>query len=722
MRITAFLLMGLSTLALSAQDKKPFTLDDIFRNGTFAAKGAPGFEVMNDGLSYSIMTNDGDNDWKICKIDLETGKDTQVIFSSTSLSRSIAPESYEFSADEKYLLLTEKTERIYRHSTRAFAFVVNIASKTLTEVSAEKVMYPQISPDNSRVAYVRDNDMYVLDIASGNTLRISSDGKKNAIINGAVDWVYEEEFSMSQGYAWSPDSKEIAYYRFDESGVKEFSMSMYNGLYPTQETWKYPKAGEANSVVDVYVYQIASGKNTKLETGSTNDQYLPRIHWTQEPNKLCVIRLNRFQNEMDMLCFNTSTGSSEILLHESSPTYVEITDNLTFITGSKKFLYTSEKSGFNHIYCFDYEKKKETAITTGNFDVIAIQGVDAKKEIVYFTSAEISPTEDHFYSIKFNGKDKKALTPEPGNHIITLGKGNLYFTDIISTIGTPYAFSLRKTSKAWSRKLEQNEMLQGKLNEYRFGGVEFSNLTTESGTNLNYYMIKPWNFDPSKKYPVLMYVYGGPGHNTVRNSWGGRNYLWHQYLSQQGYIVVSVDNRGTGNRGEAFKKSTYLQLGKLEHQDQREAALWLGKLPFVDAGRIGIWGWSFGGYMSSLCISKSGDVFKTAIAVAPVTNWRYYDNIYTERYLRRPSDNAEGYDQNSPINFAKNIKGNYLLIHGTGDDNVHFQNSVEMVNAMIAAGVKFDSEYYPNRNHGIGDRYAQYHLYRRMSEYILEKL
>lgn len=735
-----FLLIGAALLQVAnAQDKKNFTLEDIFKNGTFAAKGAPGFEVMNNGISYSIMMPEGEHDWKICRIDLETGKDTQVIFSSTSISRKIDPESYEFSNDEKYILLTTQTERIYRHSTRALAFVVNIEAKTITEIGTEKVMYPTISPNNSMVAYVKENNMYVMDLNSGKEMAITTDGKKNEINNGAVDWVYEEEFTMSRGFEWSPDSKYIAYYRFDESKVKEFSMTMYGGLYPGEEKWKYPKAGEDNSKVDVFIYNTENRMKIQCKTGSENDQYLPRIQWTQNPGYLSIQKLNRWQNEWTLMFAQAETGATFDVLKETSKTYVDISDNLRFLKNKNCFLYTSEKSGFNHIYLVDFSnyfgkeniiasnqntanKGKETQITTGNWEVLNICAFDEKKGIIFFTSTEASSIEDHLYSINLKGKDKKSLTPEPGNHMINFSKSSTYFTDITSTINTPYKYSLRKAHSDWQRVLEDNENLKNTLGKYNFGSSEFSTMTTTSGTTLNYWIMKPYNFDPNKKYPVLMHVYGGPGINTVRNNFGGRNYYWHQYLTQMGYIVISVDNRGTGHRGEEFKKCTYLNLGKLEHQDQTDAAKWIGSQPWADPARIGIWGWSFGGYMSSLCITKSNDVFKTAIAVAPVTNWRYYDNIYTERFLRRPADNADGYDQNSPINFVKDIKGNYLLIHGTGDDNVHFQNSVEMVNAMIKAGVKFDSEYYPNRNHGIGDRPAQYHLYRRMTDYLLEKL
>jgi dipeptidyl-peptidase-4 len=700
-----------------------FDLDDIFKKNTFGMKFAPGFDVRADGLSYSVQESGENNTWRITRYDLETGKAIGTIFNSEKLSEQFTPESYTFSADESHLLITTATERIYRHSSKSKAYVINIGSGQMTMLPG-KVMYPTLSPDNSNVAYVRDNNLYYFDLRNQKETAITTDGKQNQIINGAVDWVYEEEFSMSRGFEWNGDGNAIAYYRFDESAVKEFSMDMWGGLYPTQEKWKYPKAGEDNSKVDVYIYSLNTNSNSRCETGSENDQYLPRIAWTQNPDILSVQRLNRKQNHWELLFFNTQQTplKAEIVLEEKCNTYIDINDNLVFIGGSTQFLYSSEKNGYNHLYCYDYRKRKELQITTGKWDVVSICAIDINKQTIYYTSSEVSPTEDHLYSIQFTGKNKTALTPEAGNHMINFGGGNLYYTDMHSTLNTPYTFTLKKAGSSWSRVLENNQALLEKMKSYNFGSTEFGNLTTAAGNMLNYWIMKPQNFDPTKKYPVFMHVYGGPGHNTVRNSWGGRNFLWHQYLTTQGYIVVSVDNRGTGNRGREFKHSTHMQLGKLELEDQTAAAQWFKQFSWVDSSRIGVWGWSFGGYLSSLCISKSPDVFKTAIAVAPVTNWRYYDNIYTERFLQKPQDNPNGYDENSPINYVSGIRGNYLIVHGTGDDNVHFQNTTEMIHAMVKAGVQFDSEIYPNRNHGIGDRAAQYHLYRRMTAFVLENL
>lgn len=711
------LLQGFAAFA----QKSDITLEDIFVKRTFGVRGGGGFNVMQNGEEYTELSVK-EGQWSIDKYGLKSGNKTATVISGTDLKTNVMPEGYQFSNDEKYILVMAESEQIYRHSERGYAYVIDIAAKQIMSISTEKVMYPTLSPDNSSVAFVKDNNLYVYKLKTKKLIAITKDGARNKVINGAVDWVYEEEFSMSQGFQWSADGSYLAYYRFDESAVKEFSMDIFSGLYPAQEQWKYPKAGEDNSKVNVFIYDTKKGKSVKCATDLEADQYVPRIKWTSEAGKLSIQRLNRTQNHWDLLFADAKTGKTTLVLTETSETYVDINDNLSFIPGKKQFIYTSEKSGYNSIYLYDYELKKSTAIVEEKYDVIAVCNVDLAGNKVYYTSAEQGPTEDKLYCINMDGTQKKLITHESGNHIINFMNGGKYFVDLYSSLNNPYVVKLIAADGGWERTLEDNKGVREKMNNYNFGEVTFSSFKTEDGVLLNYWMMKPHNFDPNKKYPVLMHVYGGPGHNTVRNTWSGRNFLWHQMLTQKGYIVISVDNRGTGNRGAAFKKSTYLNLGKLEHRDQEQAAKWLASQSFVDPARIGIWGWSFGGYMTSLCMTKSSEVFKMGIAVAPVTNWRYYDNIYTERFLRRPSENAVGYDTNSPINFVKNIKGNYLIVHGTADDNVHFQNTVEMVDAMIKAGVKFDSEIYPNRNHGIGDPKAIYHLYNRMTDYILKNL
>jgi dipeptidyl-peptidase-4 len=718
----AFLLA--SSIQLQAQ--RNITLEDIWKNGTFRARGVQGFHAMNDGQRFVRRVN---NLLVAKRFDqMNNAADSGTVIANLALiadpqsGKAVSVEGFTFSDDEKKLLVWTNTEQIYRHSFSARYYVYDLSSYGTKSVANGAVMHATLSPDGNKVAYVEENNLFMLNLQSNERLQVTRDGKRNSIINGAVDWVYEEEFSMNEGFRWSPDSRHIAFYRFDESAVKEFSMDMYTDLYPYQYRWKYPKAGEDNSRVDVMIYHVETGRIATCNVESSRDQYIPRIQWTAEPGVLSVQRLNRLQNHWELLFFSAEGGEGSNILSLQSETYIDIHDNLHFLKNGREFLYTDDRDGFNHVWIFDYRKGKARRITEGNWEVVSLDGVDEKAEVIYYTSTEGGATEMHTYSIRFNGKGKKNLTPEPGNHAITMARGNRWFIDRHSSLTQPETILLRNTDCTRTDTLERNDALRKRMQEFNWGKVNFGTLVTDQGVSLNYWMIRPPNFDSTKRYPLFMHVYGGPGANTVNNRWSGANYLWHQMLAQQGYIVVSVDNRGTGNRGAAFKKATYLKLGELEQIDQAGAARYFGALPYVDQARVGIWGWSFGGYLSSLCLAKSPEVFKMAIAVAPVTSWRFYDNIYTERYLRKPQDNAAGYDDNSPIQFVRNIKGSYLLVHGTADDNVHFQNSAEMVHALVEANIDFDSEFYTDHNHGIYGGNARLHLYRRMTRFVQEKL
>lgn len=717
---TALFLIAVSASLLA---QKKITLEDIHLNNTFRLNMVSGFVPSTDGKNY--YNYEGGDTLYVVKYSYKTGKAVERVFSIYDMDISFARApfyGYTFSDDETKLLISTETERIYRHSTRSKYYVFDLKDRKAYKVADDKVRYATFSPDGSKVAYVSGNNLFYTDYQSGKTTQITTDGEDDAIINGAVDWVYEEEFAMSQGFEWSPDGKKIAFYRFDESKVKKFSMDIYGNLYPTQDVFKYPKAGEDNSVVDVKIYNLETRKITELDEGSENDQYIPRIKWTQDPNLLSFQRMNRKQNKLELILANATDGSLKTIYTETNKYYIDVTDNLTFLNDGKHFIFSSEKDGYNHLYLFTMDGKEVRQITTGNWEVDAFYGTDEKNKYLYYTSTEKSPINRELYKIDVKGKKKTQLTNGGGYHFITFNPSMTYYMDIHSTANKPYTQAIYNNKGELVRELANNKALEATMQEYGFADVEFSTLKTTEGVELNYLMVKPKDFDPSKKYPLIMFVYGGPGNQQVMNRWGGGRAIWNQYMAQQGYIVACVDNRGTGGRGEEFKKLTYKQLGKYETIDQIEAAKYFGKQNYIDASRIGIWGWSYGGYMSSLCISKGADVFKSAVAVAPVTNWRFYDNIYTERYMQRPQDNASGYDDNSPINHVDKIKGNYLLIHGTADDNVHFQNSVEMVNAMIEAGVKFDSEYYPNKAHGISGSKTQLHLYNRLSSFFLEKL
>ena len=775
-----------SSWAQSTTPSNTLTLESIFKDPSLYPKPGNFGEFAPDGKHFIELkleepqpsdkkTSNSPIAWSLIKKDIEGKSNTPIVLFDAHWFDKTPPQgSYEISSDEKFMVVQYEMQQVYRHSFTAKCYVVDLQNHKITYIP-ERMRYPTLSPDNKRIAYVKNNNVFIYDLLAAKETQITTDGEENKIINGAVDWVYEEEFTMDNGMRWSPSGNFLAFYHFNESKVKEFSMDMFNSksLYPSQTQWKYPKAGEDNAKVDVHVYSLNDNQTRIAKTNSERDQYLPRIQWTQNDQFLSIQRLNRWQNHWELLFCNPINGNCDLILEEVDSAYVEITDNLTFIPKTTQFIYSSEKSGFNHLYLHDYSEciekgnvspncaatqRYSKALTSGPFDVIRFLGyVDATKSIVY-SSSEQSMIDDHVYCIGLNGKGKKRLT-EPGfNYNVSLGPNAIYYTESSSNnSNSPIVeHRIKRMDGKWSKDVELNSAWSEKMKSLNLGQVKFDEYATDSSVTgywktefwhlaaqngwdaktaiaqytihqqlLNKqitYTIYPPNFDASKKYPVLMFVYGGPGSNQVRNQFGSRNFFYHQYLASQGYLISVVDNRGTGRKGAIFKKSTYLELGLLESTDHAYAAKQMAKLSYVDSSRIGIWGWSFGGYMSSSAITKHSDVFKAAVAVAPVTHWKFYDNIYTERYLRRPIDNPLGYENNSPLNFTDGIKGNYLLIHGTGDDNVHWQNSAEMINAMIKSGAKYDSEVYPNRNHGIGDRAASFHLYRRMTNFILEKL
>ncbi|MCC2545871.1 S9 family peptidase [Hymenobacter sp. BT175] len=722
-------LMPVSISPAQAQQKPDITLEDIWTKGTFAARSVPGFNWMLDGRYYSSL-----DEGNLVQHDVTTGKAVQTLVSGADLkvAGSTTPlevDGYEFNADEQKILFSTDTEPIYRRSSKANYFVYDRASKKLVPLSTGgKQSYASFSPDGRRVAFVRDNNLFVVDLASMQEKAVTTDGVANRIINGSADWVYEEEFEFAKGFFWSPDSRQLAYYTFDESQVPEYNMQTWGPLYPKDYRYKYPKAGEKNSVVGVSVYDVAGAKTVKMDVGSEVDQYIPRVIWTRTPNLLSIRRMNRLQNKLEILHANAGTGTAQVVLTDTDKAYVEVNDDLRYLQGGKEFLYSSEKDGFRHLYVYDMQGKPVRQLTKGDWEITEINGFDEKKGLVYYSSTEASPLQRHLYRVSLKGSGKTRLGETgAGTDAVNMSPDCKYYLNYHSSAGVPQLVSLRNAQNGKLVKvLEDNAKLREKLSQYNLGKLEFISFKTSDGTSLNASVLKPANFDASKKYPVLMYVYGGPGSQTVKDDAGAgiafTNYLWHQLLAQKGYIVVSVDNRGTGARGAAFKKSTYANLGKLETDDQAEGARYFGTLPYVDKSRIGIWGWSFGGYMTALAMTKNADLFKAGISVAPVTNWRYYDTVYTERFLKTPQENPAGYDDNSPVQFAQQLKGKYLLVHGTGDDNVHFQNSTAWVDAMVKANKDFQSLYYPNRNHGIYGGNTRLHLYRQMTDFVVKNL
>ncbi len=716
--------------AAQAQQKQNITLEDIWQKGTFQARSVPGFDWMRDGRYYSSLDKG-----ELVQHDVTTGQAVQTLVATADLklpsqAQPLAVDGYSFNADEQKVLFSTATEPIYRRSSKATYYIFDRAATKLTPLSSApgKQLYATFSPDGQRVAFVRDNNLFVTDLATMQETAVTTDGAVNRIIHGGTDWVYEEEFEFAQGFQWSPDSRYVAFYTFDESQVPEYNMQEWGPLYPKDYRYKYPKAGEKNSIVSISTYDVAARRPVKMDVGPEADQYIPRIIWTQTPGLLSIRRLNRLQNKLDILHAEAATGKTQVVLTDTDPAYVEVNDDLRYLQGGKGFLYTSEKDGYRHLYLYDLRGKLVRQLTKGAWEITEINGFDEKKGLVYFTSAEASPLERHLYRVDLKGKNKARLSEAGrGSDQANLSPDTRYYLNYHSSAGEPQTVSLRSGQDGKLVKvLEDNAQLRQRLTEYNLGKLEFISFKTAEGTQLNGWVIKPAGFDAAKKYPVLMHVYGGPGSQTVKDDVGGgtgfTNYLWHQLLAQNGYLVVSVDGRGTGARGAQFKKSTYANLGKLETVDQGAAATYLGTLPYVDKTRIGIWGWSFGGYMAALALTKQADLFKLGISVAPVTNWRYYDTVYTERFLKTPQENPVGYDDNSPVQHADKLKGRYLLVHGTGDDNVHVQNSMAWVDALVRENKDFQTLYYPNRNHGIYGGTTRLHLYRQMTDFVLKNL
>jgi len=713
---------GLTT-ATAQNGKKLITVEDLYKKNTFKVKNVPGFNAMNDGLHYTQQDTQ-DSTQMIRVYELGTGERNQTLFNNQEqrfMGLKLKVDEYSFSADERKMLLLTDAENIYRRSVLHKVYVYDITTKSLQLVDTGKVLHATLSPDGSKVAYVSKNNLYVKDLTTNDITAITTDGKINSIINGNCDWVYEEEFSFTRAYEWSKDGKYIAYYRFDETLVPEYTLAKYTGLYPVQYTYKYPKAGERNSVIDIKIYNVGTRATVHADLGKETNQYIPRIKWMEGAGELCIYRMNRLQNKLELLQANAATGKTKAIYTEKNKYYIDVNDQITFLPDGHSMILRSEQDGYNHLYNYDWKRNEITCLTPGKYDVDALTGVDVPRKLVYYTAAKKSAMERNLYCVDLNGDNRHCLTPDRGMHQITPCDGYNYFIDNYSRLNKVPVHNLIDAKGKVIRTLEDNAALQAKMGEYALGEIKMIRVKGATDS-LNAWMITPPDFDPTKKYPVLMYQYSGPGSQEVGDKFPVGNFWWHQLLAEHGYIIVCADATGTGFRGEAFKKKTYLQLGKYESDDQIAVAKNLGNLPYVDKSRIGIWGWSYGGFMSSTCILKGNDVFKTAIAVAPVTNWRYYDNIYTERYMRTPQENAAGYDENSPEKMAAKLKGKFLYIHGTADDNVHFQNSVMFTTALINADKDFDSEYYPDKTHGISGGNTRNQLYRRMTNFILENL
>jgi dipeptidyl-peptidase-4 len=725
-------LFSIGLLAINtvlAQDKE-VSVAAIY-DGTFRTEGMDVLRSRNNGTQYTLLNYDRVN--KIQTIDLyeyETLEKTATLLSTEDLEGISYMSSYTFSADESKVLLATDLTPIYRRSTLGSYFVYDFNDKSLIKIADVGIQEPSLSPDGSKVAYGYENNIYLFDLKTKQTKQLTFDGEKNRIINGITDWVYEEEFGFVRAFEWSPEGTHIAFLRFDETEVPEYSMPIYGeDLYPSLQTFKYPKAGENNAVVSLHLMELEGAKTATIPVDA---YYIPRIKWKNNPDELAFQTFNRHQNELVLYEFNKRSGALSVLHTERDAAYVDVNDNLTFLVDDS-FIWSSEKDGYNHLYLHDKSGKEKRQLTSGDWEVTSYYGYDEKRKKIFFQSTAMGSINRDVYSVGINGKNLRRLTAQDGVNRASFSADFTYFINAHSNAATPPSYTLNTTvpkkrvrdanagQSLMLKTIVDNTALLNTLEDYNISPKEFSTLTV-NGNDLNMWMIKPADFDPSKKYPLLMFQYSGPGSQSVSNTWMSANDYWYQLLQSKGYIIACVDGRGTGFKGRDFKKSTYLQLVRYESDDQIAAAEQLSALPYIDENRTGIWGWSFGGDMAMHSILKGNEVFETAISVAPVTSWRFYDTIYTERFMRTPQENPEGYDLNSPLNYADQLKGKLLLVHGSADDNVHFQNTMRMVEALVQANKQFDWAVYPDKNHGIYGGKTREQLYTKMTQFILNNL
>ncbi len=722
--ITAFLVVT----SIATAQKKQITLEDIWKDGTFRMERLQSLHSMTNGKEYAVQNYDRDARVGTVEIfDYESGDKVRTAISTAEINGIDYFISYEFSPDEHKALISTKMQSIFRRSSLGEFYVYDLLSRKLTKVSEDLIQEPTFSPDGTKVAYGKENNLYVFDISTEETTQLTYDGEKNSIINGITDWVYEEEFAFVRAFDWSADGKKIAYIRFDETDVPEFSMDVYGSdLYQTQTVFKYPKAGEANAKVTLRLHNLDTGNskkatNVEIDLGDNAGYYIPRIKWTKDPSILSVQTLNRHQDTLKLSLFNAETYQTTLALQDTDKAYVDVTDNLTFLADNS-FIWTSEKDGWNHIYHHNADGSLKSQVTQGNWEVTDYYGYDAKTRRLFYQSSENGSINRGVYAIGLNGKKKQNLATTEGTNSADFSADFTYFIHSYSSTTTPWRFTLNSAKDGKQIKLiKDNEALKNQYNEYDVSPKEFFTIDV-NGVSLNAYMIKPSDFDPSKKYPLFMTQYSGPGSQSVSNTWGGANDYWFQMLAQDDHIIVCVDPRGTGLKGRDFKKITQKELGKYEVEDQIAAAKKLSERPYIDADRTGIWGWSYGGFMASNCLFQGADTFETAIAVAPVTSWRFYDTVYTERYMQTPQENASGYDMNSPLSHVDKLEGDFLLVHGGADDNVHVQNSTRLVEALVQANKQFDYFNYPDKNHGIYGGNTRLHLYTMMTRFLKENL
>ncbi|MCD0480109.1 S9 family peptidase [Chryseobacterium sp. LC2016-29] len=706
------LLLTLTVIAaFQNATSQEITLDKIY-SGYYRGKGIAGIASMKNGENYLVIEQGG-----IAKYSYKTSQKEGNLVDGNF-------ESYEFSDDESKILLLKESQPIYRHSFLGVYDVKDLKSgKNLSLNDGKPVQEPRFSPDATKISFIVDNNLFYQDLNSGKITQITEHGVKNKVLNGLADWVYEEEFGHARLYEWTKNSADILFVKLVETDVPEIYIPIYGkSLYPTEMRYKYPKAGEKNSVATAHIYHLADGKKTKVNLDQFKNYYIPNVIQTANADEIVLITSQRTQNASDILKVNTKTGEAKKLFTETDDKWID-TDNVTLeFLEDNSFLWASERDGFRHLYWFDKEGKLKKQVTKGNWEVTEYYGYNPKSQEIFVQTTEKGSINKVVSKINIQNGKSQLISNAEGNNAANFSKNYNYFIETSSTAAKPYTFVLKDGNGKQLKELQNNDDQLKKLQSDNFSVKEFITIPNAAGDQMNAWIIKPKNFDPNKKYPLFMYQYSGPGSQQVSNSWDNGNALWFEMLAQKGYIIACVDGRGTGYKGAKFKKVTYKNLGKYEIEDQIVAAKWLGNQKYIDKTRIGIFGWSFGGYMASLAMTKGADVFKAGIAVAPVTNWRYYDSVYTERFLLTPQENPSGYDDNSPTTYANLLKGKFLLIHGTADDNVHFQNSMEFSEALIQNKKQFEFMAYPDKNHGIYGGQTRPQLYQKMTDFILENL
>lgn len=708
MKKILFSISILTSVVFFAQE---ITLDKIY-SGYYRGKGISGISSLKNGEEYAVI---------------ESGGITKYSYKTTQKNGSIVEgrfQSYTFNDDESKILLLKDSKSIYRHSFLGKFDVKDLKSgKVISLNNGNFVLEPTFSPDGNKVAFVSDNNLFYQDLNSGKITQITSDGKKNSILNGLADWVYEEEFGHAKLYEWTKNSDAIVFVKSNESEVPEMMIPIYGKqLYPSEMRFKYPKAGEKNSVVSAQLYRLDSSKTIALNLSNFKNYYIPDVYKTAKADEIILITSERLQNASDVLKVNTKTGNITKLFTESDKRWID-TDNVTLeFLDDNSFIWGAERDGNRHLYWYNEDGKLKKQITKGNWEVTNYYGYNPKTKEVFIQTTQEGSINKVISKVNINSGKVTLLSEKTGTNSANFSHNYNYFIETSSSAAKPYTYVLKDGNGKTLKELQNNEEQLKKLQADNMVTKEFFTIPNEAGDQMNAWIMKPKDFDPNKKYPLFMFQYSGPGSQQVTNSWDQGNGLWFNHLVQKGYIVACVDGRGTGYKGTEFKKVTYLNLGKYEIEDQIAAAKWFGKQSYINKDRIGIFGWSFGGYMASLALTKGADVFKTGIAVAPVTNWRYYDSVYTERFMRTPQENPAGYDDNSPTSYAELLKGKFLLIHGTADDNVHFQNSMEFAEALIQNKKQFEFMAYPDKNHGIAGGQTRAQLYQKMTDFLLNNL